>query len=157
MTKLYLDLEGTIIDDWHSWLLHKPGVIRAFIDANPEIDRGDVNIFSFAVYDYRDLDTVRKRQTCIELALDCVVTDCPTVNRMIEEDFKRHIPWENISDFIQIKGKEYAWIDWIRCTQGPGKYVLIDDVVKTMTVLVGEQQIDLINVNDLVDLLPKSV
>lgn len=54
-TKLYLDLEETVITNWNDALLMNVSRVRDFLDDNPDIDRDDVRVFSFAIYDGRDI------------------------------------------------------------------------------------------------------
>ncbi len=158
MTKLYLDLEGTVIDSWDNFRVINAHRVRKFLDDNPDVDRNDVRLFSFAIYNSADIATARFHLDRLEHALRCKITAVPSVADMVAVNQEyTGVAWGDsdglaVHQFINVKRKMYAWVDHVFATEQDGtRAVLIDDVVPTRTVIDHKRamQLDLINVDDL--------
>lgn len=152
-TKLYLDLEGTIITSFDDARLVNVIKISDFLDANPDIDRDDVRVFSFAIYNDKDKDKfIRFIKPMLERALNITITEWPSIldmalksqkltgNRWLDSDSMGGM---NISEYIAIVGKVNAFDDWVLFDRNPGRFMLIDDIVPMKTVLYGELSMQL--------------
>jgi hypothetical protein len=157
---LHLDLEQTIITNWNDEFLCNVQKIKSFIDANPDIDRDDVRIFSFAIYDQRDQETFdREIKAMIERVLDVKITAWPSVFEMAEADQQytgdRWLDADtmgglDICEFINIRGKHGAFENYVWHTAVDGsRHILIDDLVPHRSIVDHTRgiQIDLINVD----------
>lgn len=146
-TCVFLDLEETIIDSWHSGLLVNVQVLRDFLEKN---NVTEVGIFSFAVYNDRDLEIFnRDHKPFIERALNVTITSCVTVEQMMKKDTAfTGIFFDNVSDFISVRGKKDAFINFVNGNVKFDKAMLIDDVVPNMTVRFNDlnKEIELVNV-----------
>lgn len=146
-TCVFLDLEETIIDSWQSGLLVNVQVLREFLEKN---NVTEIGIFSFAVYNDRDLEIFnRDHKPFIEKALNVTVTSCVTVEQMQKSDTKfTGIFFDNISDFISVRGKKDAFINFVNANIKFDKAMLIDDVVPNMTIRFNDlnKEIELVNV-----------
>lgn len=162
MTTLYLDLEGTVITSFDDALLANTCRVRDFLDANSDLDRADVRVFSFAVYNDKDKDVfVRTMKAMLERALGVTITQWPSLYDMALASQKlsghRWIDQDDgsmdVHDYISIVGKVNAFEDWANYhhAQG-GRVVLLDDIVPMKTVIneTLNLQINYINVEKLV-------
>ena len=159
MSKLYLDLEETVIRSWSDQTLCNIGKLKVFIDSNPDVDREDVRIFSFAIYNDADKKECEKFIVpMLERALNIKITAWPSVKEIAEID-QRHTGcrWMDadmmggldICEFIAIRGKPGAFENYIWATgDDRTNYILIDDVVPSRSIIDHRRiiQIDFINV-----------
>ena len=160
MTKLFLDLEETVINNWDEALLVKTDKLKTLLWTNPDIDRHDVTIFSFAIYNQKDKDLFeRTMKPMLERTFGIVVTAWPSVAEMAEADQRlTGVRWLDadtmggldICEFITLRGKAQAFEHWVWLHGEPGgRYLLLDDVVPSRTIYDRRKdiQIDLINVD----------
>ena len=166
-TTLYLDLEGTVIKGWDDQVLMNSSRVRDFLDSNPDIDRDDVRVFSFAIYNDKDkAEFVRDIKPMLERRLGVTITQWHSVqdmalrtqqltgNRFLDSDT---MGGHGISEYIALVGKVNAFLDWVvyevGSEDGPGsaRVVLVDDIVPMRTVLDHTLglQVDYINVDKL--------
>ncbi len=160
-TTLYLDLEGTVIKGWDDQVLMNTSRVCDFLDSNPDIDRDDVRVFSFAIYNDKDkAEFVRDIKPMLERRLGVTITQWPSVqdmalrtqqltgNRFLDSDT---MGGHGISEFIALVGKVNAFMDYVVYDRVPGRYVLVDDIVPMRTVLDHTLglQVDYINVDKL--------
>lgn len=145
MTLLYLDLEGTVLTSFDDALLMNVCRVQDFLDANPDLDRTDVRVFSFAIYNDKDKDQfVRTMKPMLERALGVTITSCPSLydmalasqrltgHRWIDQDTGD----VDIHDYISIVGKVHAFEDYVNYHHAEGgRVVLVDDIVPSKTVL----------------------
>lgn len=160
MAKLFLDLEETVIRSWSNQTLCNIGKIKNFLDTNPGVDRHDVRIFSFAIYNEADRkEFERDIKPMLERGLNITVTEWPSVMQIAELDQRlTGCRWMDadtmggldICEFIAIRGKPGAFENYIWAEGEDGEsYVLIDDVVPQRSIIDHRRriQIDLINVD----------
>lgn len=160
MTKLYLDLEETVINNWQEQLLVKTHKLEQLLSANPDIDKNDVRVFSFAIYNQKDKDEfARNIKPMLERRFGIVITEWPSVAEMAEADQvytgNRWLDADtmgglDICEFIAIRGKAGAFENWVWHTGVDGeRYLLLDDVVPQRVIYDRKRdiQIDLVNVD----------
>jgi hypothetical protein len=119
--------------------------VTDFLDANPDLDRTDVRVFSFAIYNDADKDQfVRTMKPMLERALGVTVTQWPSLYDMALASQKlsghRWIDQDTgdmgVHDYISIVGKVHAFDDWVNYHHAEGgRVVLVDDIVPMKTVL----------------------
>jgi hypothetical protein len=162
VTTLYLDLEGTVLTNWSDALLMNVSRVTDFLDANPDLDRSDVRVFSFAIYNDADKETfVRTMKPMLERALGVTLTACPSLYDMaIRSQMLTGYRWVDqdtgaldITMYINVVGKVRAFEDWVTYhrDEGASRVVLVDDIVPMKTVLNHTLglQLDYINVDKL--------
>ena len=127
----FLDLEQTIIASWDAPDLINVQRIRQFLLRN----RADeVRIFSFAIWDENDKRKFDNEiKPVIQRALDLPIVSWPSVQDMMRADFNhtgvRFEEGHEVSEFIQLRGKEQGFFNYV-CNQYEfDRAVLIDDVV----------------------------
>lgn len=131
----FIDLEQTIIESWDNPALINVNKIRSWLIANRATS---VSIFSFAIWDDKDKrkfdDELRPR---IQSALDLPVMMWPSVQDMMRADFNhtgvRFEEGHAVSEFIQLRGKEQGFFNFVCNRFDFTRAVLIDDVVPDMT------------------------
>lgn len=163
-TKVFLDLEDTVITVWNDPYLKNTRKVREYLTTIPQFD-GTVAIFSFAIYNTYDQGVFEQTmKQWLEDALGVSITEWPSVQdvakasqrltgvRWFDGDVMNRV---DVNEFISIKGKAGAFEDF--CLDGHKKgdnthFVLIDDVVPNKTMIYHNRGlvIDLVNV----DLLP---
>lgn len=160
MTKLYIDLEETVIGSWQDQVLVKSHKLEQLLAANPDLDRTDVRIFSFAIYNQKDKDEfARDIKPMLERRFGITITLWPSVAEMAEADqLLTGCRWLDadtmggldISEFINIRGKAGAFENWVWFHGVNGeRYMLLDDVVPQRVIYDRKRdiQIDLVNVD----------
>lgn len=147
--KLFLDLEGTIINDWFEPFSINTNIIRNFIS---DIF-SDLNIFSFAINDKKDLedfnlflksDIMERFERDIDLV--------PTVEDVKNIIFKNSNTVFDIDEVKQIFGKERGFIEFCRNRTDDDGFILIDDVVENLCLEMSDKKIIIVNVKDLENL-----
>ena len=132
----WLDLEQTIIASWDDVFLINVTTIRDFLKSR---NITEVGIFSFAIYNEADKEEFRKNvKPIIELALGVTVTTYPSVQDMIrvEKQFtgvRFDQPYE-VTEYIHLRGKKDAFINYIQGICEFETAILIDDVVPDLTL-----------------------
>lgn len=143
--KVFLDLEGTVIEQWQQFPTFLPTHcehIRQFLKNDRVNDisitrflRADedatVSVFSFAIHtdEERDqfFDTIAGD---MERILDCRIDEVVTVPMMqAASEAINKVRYFDVSDFIQMRGKDMAFHDWCHKHRQGQLSVLIDDVV----------------------------
>src|SRR5574343_896140 len=109
---VWLDLEDTVIDNWHSGALLHLNVanIKNFLDfVKPQ----KINIWSFAIwYEEQQKDFVKSgMKESLELELGYLIDRYPNVEEMRQHvyDFE-HIHYQDTPDFMQLNGKAWSFI-----------------------------------------------
>lgn len=155
MTKVFLDLEETIIVSWHNPTLINVRAIKTWID-RMVVRPTTVNIFSFAIHNDTDRDVFVKHgiQRMIEEALELEVDEVLTV----PEAMKIVTSWnglhfDGVTDFIQVMGKHGAFEKVCLARESNCKCVLVDDAIPNRTILDHQRnlQIDLLPLQLLLD------
>jgi len=140
-TKVFLDLEETVITNWSEELLHHPERVKRFLDSIPGFDR-TVEIFSFAIGNQRDKDLFvsRKMKEMLERELNVDIVAWPSVEEMARASqkftgcrwlFNDECPSGlDLTEFISIKGKVGAFDDFCMLNHPKDTHcILIDDIV----------------------------
>ena len=132
----FIDLEQTIIPCWDDpCVMHSQAErIRDFLHAQ---DAAEVHIFSFAIWNQKDKQDFVSRgiERAIEDSLQLPVMTYPSVEDMMRVDFRYSgVKFENIMEFVQMRGKKDAFIHYVLGSCDFQKAVLIDDVVPDLTV-----------------------
>ena len=155
-TRVFLDLEETIIESWGNPVLVNHQRINKFLK---KLDITHVGIFSFAIWDENDkrnFDRFGIKDT-IENALEVRINNVLTIPDIAKEVFWKQGMVISINEFITIWGKQRAFIDWAmmqpRFDEGDMEFILIDDVVQNLTILDrdsnGSFKITLFNVENI--------
>lgn len=128
---VFLDLEGTVIEQWQQFPTFLPkqcGKIRQWMK-----DRvvTSVSVFSFAIHTDEERDQFWE---CIagdlERILDCKVDTVITVPMMqVASEAINKVRFFDVTDFIQMRGKDMAFHDWCHKHCQCQESVLFDDVV----------------------------
>lgn len=128
--KVFIDLEGTIIDEWgvNNFLIKNAEQVKETVQ-HLLID--ELNIFSFAVLNEADKELFRRElQPQIEkfFALRVKVW---SKNEIMDAVLKRK-NLNNISefDFYSIFGKGWAFIEFCQALWTEGSFLLFDDAVE---------------------------
>lgn len=121
--KLFLDLEGTMIDDLESCAILSANIenIRQFAERNDVVE---ATIFSFGLMDVADLPIETKLKLETLLGINLIVLTKPQIMAKVLCGVEI-----NEFDFTTIFGKDMAFIHFIRRTEKNGTFVLFDDVV----------------------------
>ena len=146
--KVFLDLEETIIVNFNDPLitLCNVGKIRDFLQ---DLEVKEVTIFSFAIWDAKDLETFNSEiKPMIERGLNVKVVACPTTEEIRKTVLKRLLAHFNMHDFLSLWGKKRAFIEFVQEVEGEGEFILIDDCVPMMSFKdhTTKQKVHLINV-----------
>ncbi len=137
MKHVYLDLEETVINNWHDGLIiYSCKKVSKWLDKNlsPKID--DLNIFSFAIYNDEDKETFHKilePMLTVEMGyfFDKVLT-VDEIKKIVERNEK--FSYEDRLEFVQLNGKQWSFIKYCRAVHKNCECYLIDDMVENMTV-----------------------
>lgn len=121
--KLFLDLEGTMLDDLESCAILSANIenIRQFAERNDVVE---ATIFSFGLMDVTDLPIETKLKLETLLGINLIVLTKP----QIMDKVLCGVEMDEF-DFTTIFGKDMAFIHFIRRTEKNGTFVLFDDVV----------------------------
>lgn len=144
--RVFLDLEQTVIDNWDSGMLINSTAVRGFL-AEHQVKQFDV--FSFAVWNQPDLDTFeRLHRRALERSLDATVQTVPTVEQMMLADTGlTGVVFENVSDFIGLRGKPMAFVNWCRVNHPGENCLLLDDIVPNIDVVDRDRDVTVRLVN----------
>lgn len=147
--RVFLDLEETVIDSWHSGMLVNSTRVRDWLQRNRV---ASVGIFSFAIWDTADCQEFDRRlRPWLSRALDTSIDTVVSTETLWHTDTKHSkIHFENISDYIGIRGKAGAFQNWCRW-QLTENTVLIDDVVPNQELFLADanRRIVTVNIQDL--------
>ena len=126
--QVFLDLEETIIDNWGNQELINVQRIGHWL-AQHHVK--SVSIFSFAIWNAADqMKFWEQLAPRITRALGVDIDSVPSLEEVWRADTKNTgIRFDNLADFLGMRGKSGAFQNWSRwCCQGANT-VLIDDVV----------------------------
>ena len=136
----FLDLEGTIIDSWDNRVFVNYSRVKDFLSQRMI---KEVNIFSFAIWNEKDLNVFNQKdfKGWLEDALEVKIVSTPTV-----EDIKkvvqhhRGINWET-HELISVWGKLRSFQDFcIACFENCS-CTLLDDAVPNMTQVMHDSNL----------------
>lgn len=150
---VFLDLEETIIESFSDPVLCNVTKIRNFLEAR---DVTKIHMFSFAIYNDADRDTFdRFIRPNIEEALGVTVISCPTVVEMYKTDTNftgtRFDIINPVMDYISLRGKKDAFINYVNAVFDYDVAILIDDMVPDLDIShrFNDYTIELWNINSL--------
>lgn len=150
-THVWLDLEETIISSWHESLLINHNVIKGWLDDN---HIGDINIWSFAIWDEGDRDEFVESgmKASLERVLKRKILTYPSLRdmrRMIYQYEK--VTYSHNSDFMSMNGKHWSFIKFCAGEHPDKRCILIDDTVPNWEIKDKKTngEIILINIADL--------
>jgi len=138
MPNIFLDLEDTVIDSFNSgMILHKKcAAIRQSIDSIREFETAPIKtfIFSFAIHTQEELDHFNKiLRPNIEQVLGVTIDGVITVPEMMAvSEIAHSLRFDDVTEFICLRGKEGAFLDWCNVKFLTTNF-LFDDVVKNRT------------------------
>jgi hypothetical protein len=148
--KVFLDLEDTVIDNWHSGTPVNIPEVKFFLKLS---DVSEVSLFSFAVWDEGDRFDFQKRlQPMLERELDVRFTQLLTCHDMMRSDkFFTQIHFEDLREFIAMRGKNDAFVNWCLANEQGEHSVLVDDIVpnRVMVDFDSKTKIETINVTNI--------
>lgn len=149
--KIFLDLEETVIDSWQSGMLIRSSQVRDFLK---EQNATNVTIFSFAVWDSNDQQVFDKQhRRALQKSLDTGIVLVPTVQDFMAADTKlTGVNWHgDVTEFICLRGKVGAFINWCKLHHPTTNCLLVDDIVPNMDIIDHDTNttIKFINVNKL--------
>jgi hypothetical protein len=132
--KVFLDLEDTVIDNWHVGNPVNIEPVRFFLKLS---DVTEVDIFSFAVwFDHDVADFNKRHKDMLEDLLKVKVAGIPTVDEMMRFDQGlTGIHFENVTEFISLRGKHNAFVNWCLHREAGQHSVLIDDIVPNRVII----------------------
>ena len=153
-SKLFLDLEETIIDSWASGLLINTDIIKSWVGRTRQ--DCEVHIFSFAIWNDEDKsDFERRFKPVLERVLEVEIVSWPSVEEVMNAVSKhRNFRFESMTEFIAFEGKVGALTDFAFASGWEACLVtLIDDVVPNRMVRDMDRNLtlDFVNVNSLKD------
>lgn len=120
------------MDSWDSGLLANVSKLREFVAEN---DVKEVTVFSFAVWDDKDVATFNKlHKQMLEDAFNVKVVECLSM-----EDVRKVVcQWAGVHfdlhDFVALWGKRKGFMDYCSATLRDCTAVLVDDVVPNQTL-----------------------
>ena len=137
-TKIFLDLEETVIDTWGSSLLVNTSVVRGFLRDN---DAKEVSIFSFAIWDNADkehfVDSSMKHM--LETALEVKIVEWLSVDEII----KINAPGTDRIDYISWEGKARAFYALCKNREYDTTCMLVDDTVDSEVLTVHDKRLEI--------------
>lgn len=153
-TKIYLDLEDTVIDTFlvpYNAVVINKDKIKGFLDQHVPFELG---IFSYAMYNYRQLFHLEQAlKKDIETALGYkVVLPIPTIEQDIIPLFRRNFSkffFGTVNKFLRSVSKEVGFVEYVKLTGMTGTIILIDDAVQSKVIQYPDLQIILKNIGDL--------
>ena len=130
---MFLDLEGTVIEDWDSFRLMTEN-IRSIRHALEHRKIKEVHIFSFAIHDEADVARfVSELQPTLERHLQVPIVGVHTIQEMKHVDeVWRGCRLFDMSEFILLRGKQGAFESWAASKHPGQSSALIDDVVPNL-------------------------
>lgn len=142
-TKIFLDLEDTVITTWEDGTLINSQVVRGWLDG---FNVTQVRIFSFAIWNAKDsMDFVTKgHKAALERALEVDIVEWLSVEEMVEiSRAHTQIQWMDRQDFMQLRGKHGAFFDVCKARESDCMCILLDDAVPHETLLVHHKNLEL--------------
>ncbi len=122
--KLFLDLEGTLIDGLATCNILSANIrkIKQFAEQN---NFTEATIFSFGLLDALDLPIETRLNLQELLDLKLIIVTKPQIMEKVLCGVEM-----NEFDFSTVLGKDVAFVQFIRKTEKRGTFILFDDTVK---------------------------
>lgn len=148
---VFLDLEGTVIDDIDNQGLLDLRAVRRWLKSEDVVV---VSIFSFAIDNKGERDTFMRQWTrrTLEAELGVEIGKVVTTEDAMAAALHRNrVQFEGLWEFKQLWGKERGFIDFAFQNFTNTEVVLLDDLVIDQTVVFPTKNltIRLVNVNTL--------
>jgi len=148
---VFLDLEGTVIDDIDNQGLLDLRAVRRWLKSEDVVV---VSIFSFAIDNKGERDTFMRQWTrrTLEAELGVEIGKVVTTEDAMAAALHRNrVQFEGLWEFKQLWGKERGFIDFAFQNFTNAEVVLLDDLVIDQTVVFPTKNltIRLVNVNTL--------
>ncbi len=144
---IFLDLEGTIINNWNEGLLINPQKIKNFIHSTANVYNRSVTIFSFAIYDENDREefVTSGMKEAIENSIDCMITNVLNVKEIQKAVYEyEKVKYDSIFEFIQMNGKQWSFIKYCMIKHVGETSILIDDCVGSIDIIDRKQGTEII-------------
>jgi len=159
MMDVFIDLEETVIDAWgkNPIFLRKCGAIQLLLKIMKDLGKLElVRIFSFAVHTPEEEAEFKTfLQEDLENRLGVSIAEVIPVRRMFGASQKVQLcHFDDLSDFILMRGKEGAFHDWCHTNQVARVSLLIDDMVPNRVTFDSDTSTTIRTVN--VDSLSKT-
>lgn len=124
--KVFLDLEGTVINNWDdALLLNKCLDIRSWLKCNRV---KEVAIFSAAIWNEADKQRFEKViKPFLEDALDVKIMEWPSMEDVWKSTTWKGVGFENVCEMISLIGKKRMFEDWCLEKERGNHSILIDD------------------------------
>lgn len=134
--QIFVDLEGTVIEDWDSGRLMIDH-IQAIQHLLTSRQVAEIHIFSFAIHNSTDQERFALEiQPHLESRLGVRIVGVPTIVEMMEVDRQwRQCRLDDLTEFILIRGKQGAFESWAAMKHPGGSTTLIDDVVRNVDIM----------------------
>ena len=125
---VFLDLEETVLNNWAEGYLINSAKVRDFLQSH---NADGFHVFSFAVWNDDDKAEFRKRhQNALERVLECPVLSCNSCDDFMKADTKfTGLRFDSLTDFINVRGKVGAFMNWTASNHAGTTNFLVDDVV----------------------------
>lgn len=137
-TRIYLDLEDTIIREWYQPDVINVDRINRWLDTCFRERPTEIVIFSFAIWNEQDKKNFRdyKIKALVEDALSVEIVDWPSIQdlRKVIEPWSK-VVYEDDREFALIEGKAGAFVKMCLANGFSGNYILIDDAVPDQTIV----------------------
>lgn len=132
MKNVFLDLEGTVVDNWDNAALVHTSKVCSWLQG---LGVSKVRLFSFAVYDQRDKDRFNSLlKPFLQRVLGVEFLDSPSVDDFLLADTQvTGVKWDTRHDFIRTRGKLDGFRSWCKLNFDKQHNVLLDDVVPNAT------------------------
>ena len=125
---IYIDLEQTIISNWDDGFLINTEKVRDFLKSH---NAEGFHVFSFAVWNDADRFVFNTRfKSVLENALESKVLTCNTCEDFMRDDTEfTSLRFDSLTDYISIRGKVGAFMNWTASNHAGTTNFLVDDVV----------------------------
>lgn len=133
MTKIFLDLEGTVIDTWDNMNLSHSNItkIRQDICSN----EFELNIFSFAIYNDEDVDKFKFRlKDILEEQFNHYINIVPSVEKIMRDIQKERKCQLEFGDMFSIFKKDLAFQLYCKHNFKDCTCILFDDMVESASI-----------------------
>ncbi len=146
--EVWLDLEGTIINNWDDGLfLQHVQKIKDYLEVEKPTH---INIWSFAIWYEKqriefDASGMKER---IEQCFGLEIIEYPSVDDMIElcKPADSYFRYDHPHEFMQINGKYWSFIKYAM-SQTSKKLVLIDDCVPHSVIQYPHRNVEVLTLN----------
>lgn len=146
---LFLDLEGTVIEQWQQFPTFLPRECRKIREFLKKQEPEEIAIFSFAIHTDEEIEQfIDSIQPDLENILGCKVVQVVSVPMMqAASEAINKIRFFDVSDFIQMRGKDLAFHDWCHKHRPGDTNFLIDDVVPNRTTIDHDTNVSITTIN----------